>query len=156
MNVVAAIRTGHVGLPLFFHVLGAMLLVGTLLAVASAILVGWRREDDGEAAALTRYGLWTVFYGVLPAYVVMRVGAEWTHSAENLRDDFSPAWLDIGFVVADVGALVVLVALVLSALGLRSLRRGGGTRLARAVGVLSVLMLAAYLVAVWAMAGKPG
>jgi len=34
MSVLAAIRPGEVNLPLFLHVLGAMLLVGTLFAVA--------------------------------------------------------------------------------------------------------------------------
>jgi hypothetical protein len=156
VTVLAAIRTGHVGVPLFVHVLGAMLLVGTLIVVASAILFGWRRDDAGEAVALTRHGLRTLLLGVLPAYVVMRVGAQWTESAENFADGYSATWLDIGYLTADIGAVLVLISVVLSALGLRSLRRGGGTGLARAVGVIAVLLLAAYLVAVWAMAGKPG
>jgi len=153
--VVAAIRTAHVGVPLFVHVLGAMLLVGTLLVVASAILLGWRRDDAGEAVALTRYGLRTLLLGVVPAYIVMRVGAQWTESAESFPKDYDPAWLGIGYITADVGAGLVLISVVLSGLGLRRLRRDGGTRLARAVGVIAVLLLAAYLVAVWAMAGKP-
>jgi hypothetical protein len=155
MTVVAAIRTAHVGVPLFFHVLGAMLLVGTLLVVASAILLGWRRDDAGEAVALTRQGLKTLLLGVVPAYIVMRIGAQWTESAENFPDNYDPAWLGIGYLTADIGAVFVLVSVVLSALGLRRLRGGGGTGLARAVGVIAVLLLAAYLVAVWAMAGKP-
>jgi hypothetical protein len=155
MTVVAAIRTGHVGVPLFVHVLGAMLLVGTLLAVASAIVLGWRRTETGESVALTRYGLWTLLLGVVPAYIVMRIGAQWTESAENFPDDFDPAWLGIGYITADIGAVLVLVSIVLSVLGLRRLRGGGGTGLARAVGVIAVLLLAAYLVAVWAMSGKP-
>jgi hypothetical protein len=148
-------RTGHVGVPLFVHVLGAMLLVGTLLVVASAILLGWRRDDAGEAVALTRHGLRTLLLGVVPAYVVMRVGAQWTESAAGFPDDFDPAWLGIGYITADAGAVLVLVSIVLSALGLRRLRRGGGTGLARAVGVIAVVLLAAYVVAVWAMSGKP-
>jgi hypothetical protein len=155
VTLLAAIRTGHVGVPLFFHVLGAMLLVGTLLVVSSAILLGWRRQDDGSVA-LTRHGLRTLLYGVVPAYIVMRIGAQWTVSAEKIPDDFSATWLDLGYLVADVGAALVLISVVLSALGLRSLCRGGGTGLARAVGVIAVVLLAAYLVAVWAMAGKPG
>jgi hypothetical protein len=153
MSVLAAIRTGHVGVPLFFHVLGAMLLVGTLLVVGSAILLGWRRE--GDSVALTRYGLRTLLWGVLPAYVVMRIGAQWTESAEGFPDDYDPAWLGIGYMTADVGGGLVLISVVLSALGLRRLRGDGGTGLARAVGVIAVVLLAAYLVTVWAMAGKP-
>ncbi|HET7046268.1 MAG TPA: hypothetical protein VFI37_15585 [Gaiellaceae bacterium] len=153
MSVLAAIRTGHVGVPLFFHVLGAMLLVGTLLVVGSAILLGWRRE--GDSVALTRYGLRTLLWGVLPAYVVMRIGAQWTESAEGFPDGYDPAWLGIGYMTADVGGGLVLISVVLSALGLRRLRGDGGTGLARAVGVIAVVLLAAYLVTVWAMAGKP-
>lgn len=153
MSVLAAIRTGHVGVPLFFHVLGAMLLVGTLLVVGSAILLGWRRE--GDSVALTRYGLRTLLWGVLPAYVVMRIGAQWTESAEGFPDDYDPAWLGIGYMTADIGGGLVLISVVLSALGLRRLRGDGGTGLARAVGGIAVVLLAAYLVTVWAMAGKP-
>jgi hypothetical protein len=153
MSALAAIRTGHVGVPLFFHVLGAMLLVGTLLVVGSAILLGWRRE--GDSVALTRYGLRTLLWGVLPAYVVMRIGAQWTESAEGFPDDYDPAWLGIGYMTADVGGGLVLISVVLSALGLRRLRGDGGTGLARAVGGFAVVLLAAYLVTVWALAGKP-
>jgi hypothetical protein len=156
VTVLAAMRTGHVGVPLFVHILGAMLLVGTLLVVASAILLGWRRDDAGEAAALTRHGLRTLLLGVVPAYIVMRIGAQWTESAENFPDNYSATWLDIGYLTADSGAVLVLISAVLSALGLRSLRRDGGTGLARAVGVISLVLLVAYLVTVWAMAGKPG
>ena len=60
-----------------------------------------------------------------------------------------------GYVTADVGALLIIVSIVLSILGLRRLRRGTGTRFGRAVGVISILLLAAYLVAVWAMTAKP-
>ena len=154
--MLAAIRPDDVNFPLFLHVLGAMLLVGTLLAVSSAILLGWRRADPGEARALTRFGLRTLLLGVFPSYVLMRIGAQWTESAEDLPEDFEPAWLGIGYITADAGALLILVSIVLSALGLRRLRAGGeGTGLARSVGVISTLLLAAYIVAVWAMSAKP-
>jgi hypothetical protein len=64
-------------------------------------------------------------------------------------------WLGIGYLTADAGAVVILVAVVLAVVGLRRLRSGRGTRLAGAAGVLSVLLLAAYTVAVWAMSTKP-
>ena len=103
-----------------------------------------------------RHGLRMLLMGVLPAYIVMRVGAQWVESAENFPDDYDPKWLGIGYLTADAGALLVLISVVLSAIGLRKLRRGGGgLGLARAVGVISLLLLAAYVVAVWAMAGKP-
>ena len=66
-----------------------------------------------------------------------------------------PTWLGIGCIVADLGALLVLVALILGGIGVRRLRNGKGTGLLKACMAISWLVLAAALVAVWAMAGKP-
>jgi hypothetical protein len=153
MSTLAAIRPDDVNFPLFLHVFGAMLLVGTLFAVALATAIGWRRPDD--AAALTRFSLRTLLIGVLPSYILMRVGAQWTESRENYPDDFEPAWLGVGYITADAGALLILISVILSALGLRKLRGGSGVGFGRAVGVISILLLVAYLVAVWAMTAKP-
>jgi len=153
MTVVAAVRDNDVNLPLTLHVLGAGLLVGALLAVATFIVLGWKRE--GDAVGLTRIGLKTLLLGVFPAYLLMRIGAQWTEAAEDLPDDFDPAWLGIGYITADAGALLILISMILSGIGLRKLGSGGGLGLGRAVGVISIVLLAAYVVAVWAMAGKP-
>jgi hypothetical protein len=153
MSVLAAIRPDDVNFPLFLHVLGAMLLVGMLFAVAVAIVIGWRR--DGDSLAFTRFGLRTLLLGVFPAYVLMRIGAEWTYAAADYPDEFEPAWIGIGYITADAGAVLILISIVLSAIGLRKLRGGGGLGLGRAVGVISLLLLVAYVVAVWAMAAKP-
>ena len=153
MSIVAAIRPDDVNLPLFLHVLGAMLLVGTLFAVATAIVLGWRRE--GDSLGLTRFGLRTLLLGVFPAYGLMRIGAQWTEAASDYPDDFEPAWIGIGYITADLGALLTIVSIILSGIGLARLRKGGGLGLGRAVGIISILMLVAYIVAVWAMTAKP-
>jgi hypothetical protein len=154
MSMLAAIRPDSVNLPLFLHVLGAMLLVGALFAVGLLTVFGWRRPE--HAPALTRFGLRTLLWGVLPSYVLMRVGAQWTEAEQNYPDDYDAAWLGIGYVTADAGALLILISLVLSAIGLRRPRDGDGTvRFGRIVGVISIVLLAAYLVAVWAMTAKP-
>ena len=152
--MLASIRPDEVNFPLFLHVFGAMLLVGTLFAVALATVLAWRRPDD--AVGLTRFSLRTLLMGVLPAYLLMRIGAQWTESKENFPDDFDPAWLGIGYITADAGALLVLISLILAAFGLRKLRsESGGVGFGRAVGVICILLLAAYIVAVWAMTAKP-
>ena len=153
---VAAIRPDEVNLPLLIHVFGAMVLVGMLFAASLALILAWSRSRE-STAALTRFGFWSILAGVLPAYVVMRIGAEWTASEEFGGSDPSLAWLDIGYITADVGALVILVSIVLSVIGLRRVRRGaeGGSTLARVVGAAAVLLQVAYLVAVWAMTNKP-
>jgi hypothetical protein len=154
--MLAAIRPDDVNVPLFIHVLGAMLLVGTLLTVALTIGLGGRRAAGGDAAALTRLGLRVVLVGVLPSWILMRVGAQWTESAENLPEELEDStWIGIGYTTADLGALLILVSIVLAVIGLRKLRSGGGIGLARVIGILAWVLLAAYLVAVWAMSAKP-
>ena len=149
-------RPDDVNVPLTLHVLGAGLLVGTLIAVATAILIGWRTTAEGDAVGLTRFGLRTLLLGVFPAYLLMRIGAQWTEAAEDLPDIVEDsAWIGIGYITADAGALLILISMILSGIGLRKLRSGGGLGLGRAVGVISLILIAAYVVAVWAMAGKP-
>ena len=153
--MLAAIRPDSVNFPLTLHVLGAMLLVGTLAAVAYVTILGWRNPD--RAPGLSRFGLKTLLIGVFPAYLLMRIGAQWTESEQNYPDDFDPTWIGIGYITADAGALLVLISLILAAIGLRRSREDAvrGVRMARIVGVICILLLAAYLVAVWAMTAKP-
>jgi len=153
--MLAAIRDGSVNFPLFLHVLGAMLLLGTLATVAYVTIAGWRSPE--RAGALSRFGLKALLIAVFPAYLLMRIGAQWTESQENFPDDFDPAWIGIGYITADIGALFVLISIILSAIGLRRSREDStrSVSLARIVGVISVVLLAAYVVAVWAMTAKP-
>ncbi len=154
--MLAAIRPDSVNLPLFLHVLGAMLLVGALLAVTLTTVLG--RRSPANAPGLARFGLKTLLLGVLPAYILMRIGAQWTESEQNYPEGFEAGWLDVGYITADAGALLILISLILSAIGLRRLRDGSenGVGFARIVGVICVVLLAAYIVAVWAMTAKPG
>ena len=78
MSPLAAIRPDSVNLPLFLHVLGAMLLVGALFTVGLATVVGRRRPE--HALGLTRFGLRALLLGVLPAYVLMRGGGQWAEA----------------------------------------------------------------------------
>jgi hypothetical protein len=151
----AAIRPDEVNLPLLLHVLGAMVLVGMLFLAALALLVSWRRADGG--VALARLGYWSVLAGVFPGYVLMRIGAEWTRSEQFGDSDPPVAWLDVGYITADLGGLLLILSIVLSILGLLRTRAGAerGSALARVVGIAAVLLLAAYLVAIWAMTSKP-
>src|SRR4249919_3145685 len=118
--LIAAIRPDSVNLPLFLHVLGAMLLVGTLIGVALATVLGWRSQDNAQG--LARFSLKMLLLGVLPAYILMRVGAQWTESEQNYPDDFDPAWIGVGYITADAGALLILISLILGGVGLRKLR----------------------------------
>ena len=59
-------------------------------------------------------------------------------------------------VIADAGGLVLVITLIIGGIGVRRLDAGKSSGLLKATLVLSVVLLAAYVVAVWAMAGKPG
>lgn len=153
---VAAIRADEINFPLLIHVFGAMVLVGVLFVASLALVLAWRRSGEG-AVTLTRFGFWSILAGALPAYVVMRIGAEWTASEEFGDSDPDLAWLGIGYVIADLGALILLISIVLSVIGLRRARpdAADGSTLGRIVGLAAVLLLVAYLVATWAMTSKP-
>jgi hypothetical protein len=148
--MLAAIRPGDWNVPLLVHVGGAMLLVAALVVVAAAMGAAVRRGDG--ALELTRLAYRTLLVGVLPAYVLMRIGAEWIVSKEGVDD---ASWVGVGSSTADGGLLLVIIAAVLA---WRATRRGadapGG--LGRAVLVLSGVLLLAYAVAIWAMTAKPG
>ncbi len=106
---------------------------------------------------MLRVGYWTLLAVALPGYVVMRIGAQWIEDKEGLNGEGvpTPAWLDIGYIVADIGALLLLASLILGGIGLRRLNSGKGTGLLKATMVLALIVLAAAVVAVWAMSGKP-
>ncbi len=153
MSVLAAVRPDAWNLPLFLHVVGAMILVGGLLSCA--VVLAYAR---GEQRFL-RLGYWSLLSLALPGWVLMRIGAQWIYSKEGW-DDLpegvdEPAWLAAGATIGDLGGVVLLVSLVVGVVGLHRLRVGKGSALLKVTLVLSLALLAAYAVAVWAMAGKP-
>jgi hypothetical protein len=147
----AAVRPGAWDLALFVHVGGAMLLVAALVIVV-AVMGGALRAGAG-ADVLTRLAFRGLLLGVLPAYVLMRAGAEWIASKEKLGDS-DAAWLGIGYSTADGGLVLAIIATVVA---WRATRRGaaGPGGLGRAVVVLAGLLIVAYAVTIWAMATKP-
>jgi hypothetical protein len=149
--MLAAVRPDEWNLPLLVHVLSAMVFVGLLATVAVVLAVAARSDD--RAAAL-RLAFRTLLIGALPAYIVMRGAAEWIASEEDVPDDLT--WINIGYMVTDVGLLVLIAITVLAGLAARRARRGdepGG--LLRPATVLTLVLIAAYAVALWAMATKP-
>jgi hypothetical protein len=154
MTEFGAIRADSVDLPLFLHVLGALTLVGALVMAASYLFAA-RRDGSIE---LTRLGYRSLLLVALPAFLVMRVAAQWLLSEEGL-EDAELAWIDIGFVSTDIGVLALIAATVAAGLAVRRAGRteagagpGGGVSFAAwAVGFLIVV----YAVVIWVMATKP-
>jgi hypothetical protein len=151
MSVLAAIRPDSWNFPLLVHVLGASVLVGGLATALIAQGLAWRREEPG-AAAFTRLSFRALLFAALPGWIVMRVGAEWIYREEGWDEvDPAPSWIDVGFVTAEPGAALLVIALILAGL---AARRGPGT-LGRIATVFTTILLVAYVVAVWAMTAKP-
>ena len=132
---------------LFVHVLGAMLLLGAL-AVAFGAFVQAKRSDSDF---LSRLAFRALLIGALPAWVVMRVGAQWVYSEGNYDAAQSePGWIGIGFITSELGLLLLIAAIVLAGMGagrresLRPWSQG-------LVGVLITL----YVVTIFAMSAKP-
>ena len=146
MTTLALTRPGEWEIPLFFHVLGAMVLVGALVLAATALASAWRADDSGAL----RLGYRALLIGALPAWFVMRIAAQFTLDESPFDED--EGWVGVGFITSEPTLLLLIAATVLAGVSVR--RAAGGTRVRVAV-VLVGISLAAYAVAIWAMTTKP-
>ncbi|MDQ2982011.1 MAG: hypothetical protein M3R26_06800 [Actinomycetota bacterium] len=147
--MIALVRPDSWNLPLFLHVLGAMILFGGTATVAIVGFAGRTRSE--HAALLARVALKTFLFAVVPGWIAMRVGGGWIVSKEFPKN--APGWVGVGFIVSEPGALL-LIALGILAWG--SVRRQGVGRAALAVPVLAGIYIVALGIAWWAMSAKPG
>ena len=153
-DVLAAIRPDDQSFALLLHLVGATVVFGALLAGATSLLLA-----RGETRLL-RLGYFSLLFVGLPGLILLRLAGEWLYRLQNW-DDLpeqigEPAWLGIGFIVADWGGLLFLLSLVLGGIGVRRLGNDkGGGALLKATMVISLVLIVAYVVAVWAMTGKP-
>jgi hypothetical protein len=147
--MLALVRPDSWNLPLFVHVLGAMILFG---ATATVAIVGFAaRAWIEHAALLSRVALKTFLLGIVPGWIAMRLGGGWIADKEFPKD--TPGWVDVGFIVSEPGALLLIV---LGILAWVSVRRQGAGRAAVAVPVLASIYIVALGIAWWAMSAKPG
>jgi hypothetical protein len=157
MSVLAAIRPDDWNLALFTHVLGAFLLIGALLTSMLVLYAGWGSKTASDSLAYARLAFKSLLYVALPAWIIMRVGAGWIYEKEFGDTETDPTWVGIGFIAAEPGALLLLIAIVLGGLSARKLRKDGGTMgtMGKITTVLATLLFVVYLIAVWAMGAKP-
>jgi len=107
-------------------------------------------------ARLLRLGYWSLVAVGLPSWVLMWVGGNWIYAKEGLDDEpIASVWVGIGFVVAELGLLLFLISLVVGGIGIYRLRAGKGTGLLKMTMIMSLVLLVAYVVAIWAMTAKP-
>jgi hypothetical protein len=153
-ELLAAIRPDDQSFALLLHLVGATVAFGALLASATALVLA--RGDT----RLLRLGYFSLLLVGLPGLILLRLAGEWLYRLQNW-DDLpeqidEPTWLQIGFIVADGGGLLLLLALALGGIGVYRLRNGkGGAGLLKATMVIALILIVAYVVAVWAMTGKP-
>ena len=142
------LRPSSWSLPLFVHVLGATVLFGATLAVTVLVLVGRRQRQN--AALLSRLAFRSVIGLVVPAWIVMRVGAQLIVDKEFPHN--APGWVNVGFAVSEPGLVLLLAMAILAG---AAARRGGTGRAAGAVAILAPIYLVALGVAWFAMSAKP-
>lgn len=125
-------------LALFLHILGAGLLVGALLTAAVTV------------RSSSRLAFKVLLLGALPSYIVMRVAAEVVRSKSGFDDEAT--WIGIGYMTSETGFLLLIAATITAYLAQKRTDAGG---LGRATMVMSLVIVALYTVAVWAMTTKP-
>jgi hypothetical protein len=142
--MLALLRPDSWDFPLFLHVLAAIVLVG---ATAATALTASRA---GGSLLLRRVAFGALAAVALPAWVLMRIAGQWIESKWDFDKD--PAWIDVGYTVAEPGLVVLLVATFVSWWGIRRPERRWP---ALTVAALAIVYLAALLVSMWAMTAKP-
>jgi hypothetical protein len=147
------IRPDSWNLPLLLHVGGAMALVASVTVAAVALVQGWRTSDP-SAASLKRFGARTLLYAAIPSYAVMRIAAEWIASREHLENS-NATWLGDGFLAADGGGILLLIATIVANVAVRRAPDSGLGKLAKVGASLSLILVALYIFAIWAMTTKP-
>jgi hypothetical protein len=157
--MLAAIRPDDWNFPLLLHVLGAAVLLGALITAMTAQVLGWRRTSPADVVSYARFSFRTLLILAIPAWFLMRIGAEWTASREGWQDvSDEPAWLGIGYATAEAGGLLILISVILAGIGARRLGRSNGQQGAtwmRVATVLTVVVAVAYVITTWAMSAKP-
>ena len=144
--MIAAVRPDAWGFPLFLHVFGAIVLFGAMLATAALAVAGRRMPS------LARSAFWALLGAAVPAWVLMRIGAQWIYSKEGFGGNDDPSWLGIGFVVADLGLLILLLTTGFAFWWQRSQKAVAGNVVAGLSSLSVVLLAVAWL----AMSGKWG
>jgi hypothetical protein len=144
---VTALAFSRPFLPLFLHVLGAMLTWG---AVGTAVLLSFVTLKRPEGAFLRRATFRTLLLAI-PFYVLLRIFAQVIYDRE--KDVFGgkdPTWVGIGFLASDLGLLLLLAAIGCAYWWTRSGKPIAG----RLVAGLSSILLVLLTISMLAMSGK--
>jgi hypothetical protein len=153
-DVLALTRPDAWNFPLFVHLLGAFVLVGAVVLALASLAGAWANGSPQLLRLANRALSWVA----IPAWVVMRVGAQWIADKEGLTgDNVDISWVNIGFSIAEPTFLLLIIAAVLSRQGAKRSEAAAGTGAGfdKVATALVSVCLIAYLVAIWAMTTKP-
>ena len=146
------------GFPLFLHVFGATVLVGAIATVAFVTWASLRRPPE-QAQLLRRMVFWSMVLVAWPGWLAMRIAGQWVLSLDLYSgiEDADPGWLGVGFIVGDLGVLVLAISTILAWF---AYRRTAPERpkpvTAPILAGLTTLYLVALAVAWFTMSAKPG
>jgi hypothetical protein len=143
--MLAILRPDSWNFPLFLHVLGAMTVTGATAAAFIAAVAS--RRWPWLRLVLAR----TLVFATFPAWILMRLGGAWEDSRSPIGD--GAGWLDTGYLVADAGFVLLILAMIFGAIGVRRPQKNWPVG---AVTVITGLYFVALIVAMVAMTGKPG
>ena len=154
--MLAAIRPGDWNWLLFGHLLAAFSLVAGLTVVTLTSLAAVGRGPGPPTLLLQTIAFRTNLVVVIPAFVAVHVLGGILAGREFPGGSEEPGWLDTSFVITTVATVVAVALALLQYLLVRRARAGRtGDLQARAAACVPPLVLAALLVVVVLMAGKP-
>ncbi len=130
------------------------MLVG-VLTTAVYYLFAARRNNS---LAYIQTGVKVLLYGALPSWLLMRLSAQWIADEQGVADS-DQAWITLGFIVSEAGFLVLAGGTLAAGLIVRRAGASGGEAAqSRGIAITSwalTALIAAYVVAIWAMTTKP-
>ena len=149
--MLAIVRPDSWNLPLFLHVLGAVVLFGATAAVAIAGFAARRWPNQAPLLSRLVVRMWLLV--IVPSWILMRIAAEWILGKEFPDGVKTPGWVDVGFFVSEGGAVLLLALGILLWL---SARRQGAGRAGAVAPWLALVYVVALGVAMFSMSAKPG
>jgi protein-S-isoprenylcysteine O-methyltransferase Ste14 len=113
--MLAILRPDSWNFPLFLHVLGAM-----VVDRCDRLRLRVRRVER-RWPWLRLVTARTLLLATFPAWILMRLGGAWEDSRSSIGDD--SGWLGTGYIVADAGFVLLIVAMILAAVSVRQPQR---------------------------------
>ena len=137
-EMLAAIRPDEQSFALLLHLVGATVVFGALLASATSLLLA--RGDT----RLLRLGYFSLLLVALPGLdpdATRRAMALRPAELERATHQFNnPAWLEIGFIVADWGGVLFLISLASAQSASAASARQGTTGLLNTTMLISLVL----------------